>query len=291
VPTPPVLPAGFSWRPATTDDAQAIGRMAGIEVDEVEATLERPGLDASVDTVLVLAPDGAVAAWAYVRGRRSQVDVGTEYRGLGLGSGLLDWVEARAVESGGEWVAQTVDDDDLAGTALLQSREYGVLATNWKLEMPAAEEPVLPELPAGITIRPFSGEDAQAAHLVIQDAFDEFQPRRWDYEEWARMSIERTTFAPELSPVAFAGDELVGIAICLALPDSDSGYVEQIAVRRDQRGKGIARALLAHASRDFYRRDRPNLTLWTHSGTGALAMYERLGMTVEHSTTVFSRKL
>jgi hypothetical protein len=31
--------------------------------------------------------------------------------------------------------------------------------------------------------------------------------------------------------------------------------------------------------------------LWTHSGTGALAMYERLGMTVQHSTTVFSRKL
>jgi ribosomal protein S18 acetylase RimI-like enzyme len=265
--------------------------MAGIEVDEVEATLERPGLDATVDTVLVLASSGGVAAWAYVRGRRSQVDVGQEYRGLGLGSGLLDWVEARAVESGGEWVAQTVDDDDLAGTALLQSREYGVLATNWKLEMPAAEEPVLPELPTGITIRPFSGEDAPAAHLVIQDAFDEFQPRRWDYAEWARMSIERTTFAPELSPVAFAGDELVGIAICLALPDSDSGYVEQIAVRRDQRGKGIARALLAHALRDFYLMDRPNLTLWTHSGTGALAMYERLGMTVEHSTTVFSRKL
>ncbi|WP_328323200.1 GNAT family N-acetyltransferase [Kribbella sp. NBC_00382] len=272
-------------------DARAIAGMSGIQVDEVEATLERPGLDAAVDTMLVLAPDDGIAAWAYVRGRRSQVDVGVEYRGLGLGSALLDWVEARAIESGGEWVAQTVDDDDLAGTALLQSREYGVLATNWKLEMRAAEEPVLPELPAGITIRPYSGEDAAAAHLVIQDAFDEWQPRRWDFVEWARMTVERTTFVPDLSPVAFAGDELVGVAICLALPDTDSGYVEQIAVRRDQRGKGIARALLAHASLGFYRQGRPDLVLWTHSGTGALAMYERLGMTVQHSTTVFSRKL
>lgn len=267
-----------------------------MEVDEVEATLERPGLDASVDTMLVLAPlvlapDGVVAAWAYVRGRRSQVDVGPEYRGLGLGSALLDWVEARAIESGGEWVAQTVDDDDLAGTTLLRARGYDVLATNWKLTKPVTEEPVLPELPAGITIRPFSAEDAHAAHLVIEDAFDEWQPRRWDYEEWARMTIERTTFAPALSPVAFAGDELVGVALCLALPDSAAGYVEQVAVRKDLRGRGIARALIAHASLGFYRENRPDLVLWTHSGTGALAMYERLGMTVQHSTTVLSRKL
>jgi mycothiol synthase len=290
VPTPPVLPAGFSCRPATIADAAAISRMAGIEVDEVEATLERPGLDVATDTLVVIAPDG-LAAWAYVRGRRSQVDVGAEYRGLGLGTALLGWIEARAVESGGEWLAQTVDDDDLAGTTLLRAHGYDVLATNWKLTKPVAEEPAPPELPAGITIRPFSGEDAQAAYQVIQDAFDDWQPRRWDYDEWARMSIERTTFASGLSPVAFAGDELVGAAICLALPDSTAGYVEQLAVRRDQRGKGIARALIAQASLDFYHQGRPDLVLWTHSGTGARAMYERLGMTVQHSTTVLSRKL
>jgi hypothetical protein len=33
------------------------------------------------------------------------------------------------------------------------------------------------------------------------------------------------------------------------------------------------------------------LTLWTHSGTGALAMYERLGMTVRRSTTVYRTQL
>ncbi|NEA32763.1 GNAT family N-acetyltransferase [Streptomyces sp. SID13031] len=288
------MPAGFSCRAATTADAKTISRLAEIALDEVEATLERPGLDASVDTLVILEPAGDIAAWTYVRGRRSQVDVGPSYRGLGLGSSLLDWAEARAVEIDGEWLAQTVDDEDHAGTALLRARGYDVLATNWKLTMPATENPALPDLPdlpAGITIRPFSAEDRQAAYLVIQNAFDDWQPRRWGYEEWARMSVERSSFTPELSPVAFAGDELVGAAICLALPDSDAGSVEQLAVRRDLRGQGIARALLAHASHGFSRQGRPNLTIWTHSGTGALAMYERLGMTVEHSTTVFSRKL
>ncbi|GAA3542501.1 hypothetical protein GCM10022235_07780 [Kribbella ginsengisoli] len=265
--------------------------MSGVAVDEVEASLERPGLDASVDSLMVLDPAGDVAAWAWVRGRRSQVDVGAKYRGLGLGNGLVEWVERRAVESGTDRVAQTVDDEDHAGTTLLRARGYDVIATNWKLTKPVDEEPPQPELPAGITIRPFSGEDAQAAYQVIQDAFDDWQSRRWGFDEWARMTIERTTFAPGLSPVAFAGNELVGAAICLALPDSGAGYVEHLAVRADQRGKGIARALIARASLDFYRHGRPDLVLWTHSGTGALAMYERLGMTVQHSTTVFSRKL
>ncbi|MFI5707733.1 GNAT family N-acetyltransferase [Kribbella sp. NPDC051620] len=291
MPTPPVMPAGFDCRPATTDDAEAIARLTGIAVDEVEASLERPGLDASVDSLVVLDPARSVAAWAWVRGRRSQVDVGDKYRGLGLGSGLVEWVERRAIESGTDRVAQTVDDEDHAGTALLRARGYEVIATNWKLTKPVDEEPAPPELPAGITIRPFSGEAAQAAYQVIQDAFDDWQPRRWGFDEWARMTIERTTFAAELSSVAFAGDELVGAAICLALPDSAAGYVEHVAVRADQRGKGIARALIAQASLDFYRQGRPDLVLWTHSGTGALAMYERLGMAVQHSTTVFSRKL
>jgi ribosomal protein S18 acetylase RimI-like enzyme len=265
--------------------------MAGIAVDEVEATLERPGLDAAVDSRVVVAPGGGPAAWAWVRGQRSQVDVGTAYRGLGIGSALVEWVEGRAVESGMPRLSQTVDDEDHAGTALLRARGYEVLATNWKLAMPIVEEPVLPELPAGITVRPFSDVDRQAAYQVIEDAFDEWQPRRKEYDEWARMNIERTTFAPHLSPLVFAGDELVGAAVCLDLPGADHGYVEQLAVRRDYRGRGLARAVLAHAALGFHRLGRKELVLWTHSGTGALAMYERLGMSVQHSTTVFSRPL
>lgn len=259
--------------------------MAGIAVDEVEATLERPGLESAV---VVVDPAGEIAGWAWIRGKRSQVDVGTGYRGLGLGSALLEWVEGQALLG---QVAQTVDDEDHAGTALLRARGYEVIATNWMLEMPATEEPVVPDLPAGITIRPYSDEYRQAAHLVIQDAFDEWQPRRKPYDEWARMTIERTTFVPDLSPLVFAGDDLVGATLSLELPDSDEGYVDELAVRRDHRGQGLARAMLAWASLAFYRRGRHNLTLWTHSGTGALAMYERLGMTVRRSTTVFSREI
>jgi ribosomal protein S18 acetylase RimI-like enzyme len=284
-------------------DADAICRLIGAGqrdfngraetvVDGVQATLERPGLDAEQDTLVVYDAAGELAAWAWVHGgRRSQIDVDPGHRGLGLGSALLDWVEARAAESGSHQVSQTVEDSDLRGCELLRARGYEVLATNWRFELPVAQEPVVPELPAGITLRPFRDGDGPAAHVLIEDAFDEWQPRRKEYEEWARLCVDRSSFAPALSPLAFTGDELIGAALCLDLPGSAEGYVEQLAVRRDHRGRGLAKALLLSASRGFYREGRPSLTLWTHSGTGARAMYERIGMTVTRSTTVFARKL
>ncbi|TCC25564.1 GNAT family N-acetyltransferase [Kribbella speibonae] len=290
----------FSTRPATLDDAPAIHQLiAAAEQlwhgeterapDQVAADLQRPLITLDLDTRVVEA-NGEIVAWAWVHGgRRAQVDVRPSYVGLGLGTQLLDWAEARAREHGSDWLAQTVDDADEAGTALLRARGYDVLATNWLLERPVSG--AAPTLPDGVTLRPCAPGDERAVHQVLQDAFDEWQPRRHEYDEWAGMTIERSSFDPELSPVAVAGDEIVGAAISLDLADSPDGYVDQVAVRRDFRGRGLARALLTYAALGAGRRGKETLTLWTHSGTGALAMYQRLGMSVRRSTTVYRTAL
>ncbi|MGW6196585.1 GNAT family N-acetyltransferase [Kribbella sp. NPDC055110] len=291
----------FSTRPAILDDAPAIHRLiaAAEQVwhgqpqsapDAVAADLQRPLITLDLDTLVVETADGELIAWVWVHGgRRAQLDVHPSYVGLGLGTQLLDWAEARAREHGSDWLAQTVDDADKAGTALLRSRGYDVLATNWLLERPVSG--AAPAVPEGVTLRAFAPGDERVVHQVVQDAFDEWQPRRHEYEEWAKTSIERPSFDPELSPVAVAGDEVIGVALSLHLPDSPDGYVEQVAVRRDHRGRGLARALLTVAAQEAGRRGKQTLTLWTHSGTGALAMYERLGMTVRRSTTVYRTQL
>lgn len=71
--------------------------------------------------------------------------------------------------------------------------------------------------------------------------------------------------------------------------DGAEGRVQRVAVRRDHRGRGIARLLLLEAFGAFHRRGRRACTLWTHSDTEALALYERVGMTVRRSSTVYSR--
>ncbi|GAA2332619.1 hypothetical protein GCM10010431_64460 [Streptomyces kunmingensis] len=43
--------------------------------------------------------------------------------------------------------------------------------------------------------------------------------------------------------------------------------------------------------RAFHRAGRRSCTLWTHSDTGALDLYLRVGMTVRRSSTVFRKDL
>ncbi|WP_306319917.1 MULTISPECIES: GNAT family N-acetyltransferase [unclassified Streptomyces] len=297
----PVLPAGYRSRPATLDDVGMIhalvaeceralyGRVQG-DVGGVAAVFARPGLVPETDTVLVHDRSGRLTAMAWVD-RRSEVEVHPEHRGRGLGAALLDWVGARAEQAGSTGVVQTVPDGDAEAVALLRSRGYAPLVTAWLLEFPMAEEPAVPEPPSGITVRPLRPGDERATHALVQDAFDEWQERRQSYAEWAGTVVDRPTFAPALSPLAFHDGQLVGAALSLNLPERGEGYIEQLAVRRDQRGWGIARLLLRHAFRAFHHAGHRSCTLWTHSDTGALDLYLRVGMTVRHSSTVFRKGL
>ena len=75
--------------------------------------------------------------------------------------------------------------------------------------------------------------------------------------------------------------------IALDLPDTDEGYVEQLAVRADQRSKGIARAMLDDTCAEFHRLGRGTASSGRTPGPAPSAMYERLGMRVRRSTTVY----
>ncbi|MGW2048359.1 GNAT family N-acetyltransferase [Streptomyces sp. NPDC001858] len=297
----PGLTPGYRARPATADDAGEIHRLVAAcerklfgrvqtDLGRIAGDFARPGLVPELDTRLIHDRAGQLVARAWVN-RRSEVDVHPEHRGRGLGSALLAWAEARARQAGSARIVQTVPDSDTNAVSLLRSRAYEPMVTEWLLEFLMQEEPAVPEPPAGITVRPFRVGDEPAAHQLVEDAFDEWQQRRKSYEEWARHTVERPTFAPAMSPLAFADGQLVGAVLSLDLPDTDEGYIEEVAVRRDHRDRGIARLLLRNAFHAFYQQGRPACTLGTHSDTGALNLYLRVGMAVRHSSTVFRKDL
>ncbi|MFG2533599.1 GNAT family N-acetyltransferase [Streptomyces sp. NPDC048516] len=191
----PSLPPGYRSRPAGVHDIPAIralvtacerevyGRVQS-DAGAVAADLARPGLVSEWDTVLVLDRAGRLAARAWVD-RRSEVDVHPEHGGRGLGAALLDWAPARARQAGADGIVQTVPDADSRAVELLRSRGYKPLVTAWLLEFAMPAEPSVPEPPTGVVVRPFRVGDGPAAHVLVQDAFDEWQERRQAYEEWA----------------------------------------------------------------------------------------------------------
>ncbi|OKI99148.1 GNAT family N-acetyltransferase [Kitasatospora sp. CB01950] len=301
-----VLPEGWTARalePATDLYAvqqlvnaceRALGGTAVSDSGAIATVLARPGLDPVTDTLLVHAPDGELAAWAWTD-RRTDADVHPAHRGRGIGTAMLRWIEERARERGTAELAQIVPDRDTAATALLRARGFRADATSWLLAIDLDDLPhALPPAPEGITVRPFRAGDAadeRAAHRLVEDAFDEWQQRRKDFDEWAAHTVRRDSFAAERSPLAFADGHLVGAALSLGLPATGEGYVENVAVHAAHRHRGIARHLLRHtfhACRDAGLR---SCTLWTHSATGALDLYLKAGMTVRHSSTVLKKTL
>ncbi len=87
---------------------------------------------------------------------------------------------------------------------------------------------------------------------------------------------------PEDFILAEHDGEVVGGAFLI---DSDEIWVDKLAVRRDHRHRGIARALLQVAFQRGFDRGYTATTLSTDSNTGALTLYERIGMRVRESYT------
>ena len=288
-------------RPATLADAHAIHQLVAAReraligraetgLDAITADLTLPAVDLALDTLLVHDPAGELAGWAWVHGgRRSTVDVHPDHQGRGLGAGLLDWAEARAPAT-----RQRTARADGPGRRSGGGRPAALA------RVPAVRHPVVAgdrdrrrargaRAAAGHHRAAVPPRRRRAAYQLTEDAFDEWQLRRKSYEEWALHTVERATFAPDVSTVAFAGDQMVGAVLALDVPGSGEGYVERVAVRRDHRDRGIARLLLRASFRGFHLRGQQTCTLWTHSKTGALSLYERVGMTVRRSSSVYGR--
>jgi ribosomal protein S18 acetylase RimI-like enzyme len=298
---------GMTVRPATAADAKPIYQLvagceadldgvAEIDLDDIVFDLARPGSDLDHDTRLVRdAASGELVAWAqvYKGGERADVSVHPEYVGRGVGTALLDWIEARAQEMGSERVGQTVTDSNAAALAMMRGRGYELKDTAWILEIELDAEPEVPPLPEGYRLRMFEpGRDDRAVHRVIDDAFSEWPGREpATFEEWVPFSIGREPFAPALSPVVLVGDEIVGVAIVLDYEGSSEGYVHQLAVQRAHRHRGLARVLLRHVFRDAYRSGRRCCVLATNSYTGALTLYQRVGMRIRRAYSHLERPL
>ena len=294
------LPEGFDWRPATAADAEAIYELIAaceladdgvVEVDRYDVIVgfERHGLEPDLDTLLVFVGED-LAAWAELYRGRAEADVRPTHRGRGIGAALLSSIEARAGVLGEPRIGQTKTDANTGTRELLITSGYEPSWTSWIIRMELARPPEPPVVPAGISIRAYERSDARLVHEVIDDAFSEWPGRDPEpYEVWAPQAIAHPAFAPALSPLAFDGEELVGVVLSTDFPEE--GWIDQLATKATHRRRGIAQALLRTALGGFYERGRPMAGVSTDSRTGALGLYEKVGMRVVRQYTRYTEVL
>lgn len=291
---------GLTTRAATRSDVAAItaliaacetadNGLAEVHPTDVEHSFDVA--DAQAGVIVVEAPDQLVG-WATLADGRAEVDVHPAWRGRGIGAALLAWSEDRARAAGMPEVRQVVTNAATAAHRLFEGAGYHVRYSSWILEMRLGDAPPEVTIPPGIAIRPYRPQDAEAAYQVIEDAFNEWPGRQpTTLESWSAYVLGHAAFAPGLSRLAFEGDELVGVALCDDYEGQDEGWVPQVATKATHRHRGIARALLQSVFVAFHATGRRRVGLNTDSRTGALALYERIGMRVRRTYTSWAKDL
>lgn len=284
------LPSGLSSRPLTMDDSHAVFElvaaqqahdMGEVVIDEADivSDWQRPSHDMSESTIGIFDGDRLVAYAELSGADRGDAAVIPDYRGRGIGSYLAHWMQARARSRGSAVVGMPVPQGS-PGDRLLEHLGYRVRWTSWVLGLPEGRAIDAQPLPPGYAIRTAEEADHRAAWTVIEDAFLEWAVRdRQTFEDFSAQVMQRPGFEPwNLRVATDSRGEVVGVAFLVI--SEEVAFVEKLAVRGDQRNRGLGRALLANAFdvAKSHGATRPEIA--TDSRTGALGLYEKIGMEV-----------
>jgi GNAT superfamily N-acetyltransferase len=305
------LPAPYRCRPLTPGDARAVTDLMAlceqhdigevqIELEDIVGDWQRPSFDLATQSLGVYDQQDRLVAYAEVyRARRAEVYVLPEQRGRGIGSTLMRWTWRLAADLGGTLVGQTVPEHAAEAVALFQAHGYRRLWTSWILELPEGAQIAASPLPEGVQIRPaVVGQDERQAYQTVEDAFGEWADRDpVSFEDWSAVVLQRPGFeawqllvaveqAPGEGP---RGEQVVGV--CFVIPSRDTGWVQYLAVRRDRRGRGLARALLLRAFGEARARGMTKAELNTDTRTGALDLYLHVGMRVKETFVHWAKDL
>ena len=286
----PDLPAGLTTRPLEKTDAHAvfvlmaaqeqedIGEVA-IEEADIVSDWAKPSHDLGARSIGVWDGDTLVAYAELMGADRADTSVLPSHRGRGIGTWLAHWLQDLGRRVGSSVIGMPVPQGS-PGDRLLEELGFEVRWTSWVLKLP--EGATIPDraLPEGYVVRTAGPDDLRAAHDVLEDAFLEWSVReREPFEDFAAATSGRPGFEPWNLRVAVDPDgAVVGVSLVLVSDNGTTGYVDRLAVRRDQRNRGLAQALLVDSFAQARAHGTSTSELSTDSRTGALGLYERVGM-------------
>lgn len=313
---PSSLASGFSERPATPDDAKAIadlmvavdgsfGLDAWVTETDISEDLTDPELDVANNT-WVVEEAGRVVGYAELwngtdEGIAMEVQgwVAPDRRGRGIGTYLIERTEtaARAFSLRRKetpvLMRNFIPSVDGAARIMLAERGYVCVRHffHMAIELDTVGDP--PPPPEGITIRSLQPDrDAKPLYELIVHAFsDHWNWTPTSFDAFWRRVADRDDFDPELSLIALRGEEHVGAS--WNITKIDRGWVQDLAVHESARRQGLGESLLRHTFSLFKDRgwERVGLGLDAGNATGALRLYERVGMHVTRRFDAYEKDL
>ncbi len=305
------LPDGYELLAPTWDDLEPAAEVlvaddlddAGqvvLDTGFLRGQWERSAFDLTTDAWLAVDARRAVVGYGQVtRDGDVVVDswgvVHPAHRGRGIGSALFCRIEARAIEllagARGARFRHSLNAGDQAAASLLRSRGLHLARHFWHMSSELSADVVAGPAPSGIAITALElQDDLREVHAVLEEAFvDHWGHAPEPFKDWARDRAQDPEYDPALWRLAWEDRRLVG-ALAAAVR-GDQGWVTELGVRGEARGRGIGAALLQGAFEAFAARRISSVVLVVDAAnaTGATALYERVGMRVVKRFDVWER--
>ena len=272
---------------STVEDLYDDWSAPGIEMERDTVTIWDGDLVVGYGGIAKINPPDTYSAYGGVR---------PSHLGRGLGTWLFRTIEERVVEKAGGAgsVRQWIDAKDKAAIDLLGARGYEFVRRFWRMDIPLDRDPDVPRSIDGVTIRGFTkGQDERPAHDAMEIAFKEhwgYTPKTYEEARSSRWDVE--WFRADLSLVAVTEEgDIAGV--CINGARHGLGFVEDLSVVPDWRGRGIAEALLRTSFRMFRELGLKGASLYVDSdnSTGAMRLYERVGMSSGTCYDIYERRL
>jgi mycothiol synthase len=316
----------LAWRPLTPGDVAAWQRLLAtaevvdqtgesFDTDDLLEELHDPA--AGIEDRFAAFDGTRMVAFAGVRPRdgagsylRIQAEgaVDPERRGGGLGTTLVEWILDRCAAIRRSRTPELETRIHTLGflrneaqVALLES--HGFRRVNWsavmRVSLPAPAPP--PVWPAGLTVHAYDRAWSAATRAAHNDAFAEhWGSLPWSDVMWEQWVDGTKNSRPELSWIVVDDAEpgtVIGYLLTsefeanAAVTGRREAYLAKLGVRPPYRGRGLASALLSHATREYaaHGYDESALDVDTANPTGAFGLYERYGYRVESRTATFER--
>ena len=302
--------AELQIRRAGPEDAEGIAALANAEARalhggddvtprEVLAWLAMPDIYAAV-VELRGAAVGYLDVRRTPRGRVPlDVRVHPDAWGIGIADALLEEAERWTAEHGrdGDLLRYFgVAEQDREVLQALRRAGYTDVRASWEMRIDLdGEPPEPPEWPDGIEVRRArSPEDDAVVYETDMEAFEDgWDFGRMEFDAWRRWTVESPRFDPSLWFLASDDGEVAGICLCGPHRSGDPawGWVDTLGVRKPWRGRGLGTALLRHAFGELHARGmrRVDLDVDTANESGAVRLYERVGMRAERRAETWEK--
>jgi mycothiol synthase len=257
----------------------AFGDTRPIDAAEIVSWVRNQELKA--EWLRVLEEDGRIVGYGDIWVQEDEVAL--EVAAPGHWLTFIEWAERRARDDGLRSVRLFLPaGHEVAG--IVEGRGYRHWRSAFTMNVDLDDAPPQPpELPAEFELRGYRSGDEESIRRTLNQAFarDPFH-HEMTPQAFREFHLENRSFDSELWRLAWQQDVLAGFA--LTFPDSpgepDLGWISVLGVGPSFRRRGLGEALLRSALCELHARGirRVGLGVDTENETGALRLYERVGM-------------